>query len=181
MESSVLTRSHSTYWSPHSLTFPTIHPMPPPMLRMGSFSAFSINSLVDSFPAEIVIDGHFLSEKPKVPTLLAVPRTPSPNKPFPITPSSTSSSPILTDGSSPRSAPPQDPIDPTPPSPTLHLRILPTRLNHALLDLIESERDYVSDLALIRDIYLPIALGMYGATYLMPTHGTQVNSLLLRP
>ena len=76
---------------------------------------------------------------------------------------------------------PQDSIDPMPPSPTLHLKILPTRLNHALLDLIESERDYVSDLALIRDIFLPFALGMYGATYLLPTQGTQANSLLLRP
>ncbi|KAN0137761.1 hypothetical protein V8E53_004245 [Lactarius tabidus] len=31
---------------------------------------------------------------------------------------------------------------------------------HALLDLIESERAYASDLALIRDIHLPVALGM---------------------
>ena len=98
--------------------------------------------------------------------LLAASRTPL-DKPFPITPLSTSSSPILTDGSSPRrDGLPQDPIDPRPPSPAFHLKIPPTRLtrltkrNHALLDLIESERDYVSDLALIRDIYLPVALGM---------------------
>ena len=110
--------------------------------------------------------------------LLASSRTPS-DKPLPITPSSTSSSPILTDGSSPRSALPQDSIDPTPPSPALHLNILPTRLtkrNHALLDLIESERDYVSDLALIRDIYLPVALGMCRVFVVQIWHSSQPPS-----
>ena len=148
---------------PRSLTSPTVHPMPPPMLRMGSSSAFSINTLVDSFPAEIVIDGHFLSEKPKVPPLLAVPRTPSPDKPLPITPSSTSSSPTLTDGHSPDSDSPRDPIDSPPPSATSQPKVLSsgrTKRTHALLELIESERAYASDLALIRDIHLPVALGM---------------------
>ena len=68
--------------------------MPPPMLRMGSSSVFSMNTLVDSFPAEIVIDGHFLSEKLKVSPLLAVPPTLSldnpsqPPPPLPLPPRS---------------------------------------------------------------------------------------------
>lgn len=130
------------------------------MLRMGSSSAFSINTLVDSYPADIVIDGPFLTEKPKVPQLLAVPRTPSPDKPLPITPSSTSSSPTLTDGNSPDS---DSPRDTPPPSATFKPKVLSsglTKRTHALLELIESERAYASDLALIRDIHLPVALGM---------------------
>jgi hypothetical protein len=107
---------------PRSLTSTTVHPMPPPMLRMGSSSAFSVNTLVDYPTADIVIDGHFL--KPKVPPLLAVPRTPSPDKPLPITPSSTSSSPTstLTGGSSPDCDSPRDPIDSPPPLPLHNLR-----------------------------------------------------------
>ncbi|KAH9067525.1 hypothetical protein EDB87DRAFT_2399 [Lactarius vividus] len=147
---------------PRSLTSPKVRPMPSPMLRMGPSSSFSINTLVDSFPTDVVIDGAFLTEKPRVPPLLAVPRTPSPDKPLPITPSSSSSSPTLTDvGHSPDSASPRDPIDTPPPSATFP-KVLSTGLTkrtHALLELIESERAYASDLALIRDIHLPVALG----------------------
>jgi hypothetical protein len=149
---------------PRSLSSPKVLPMPPPMLRMGSSSTFSVNTLVDPFPTtDIVIDGPFLSVKPKVPPLLAVPRTPSPDKPLPITPSSTSSSPTSTDENSPDSASPRDPIDSPPPSATYQPKVLSsglTKRTHALLELIESERAYASDLALIRDIHLPVALGM---------------------
>ena len=149
---------------PRSLNSPRALPMPPPMLRMGSSSTFSVNTLVDPFPTtDIVIDGPFLSEKPKVPPLLSVPRTPSPDKPLPITPSSTSSSPTLTDEHSPDSASPRDPIDSPPRSATHQPKVLSsglTKRTHALLELIESERAYASDLALIRNVHLPVALGM---------------------
>ena len=47
--------------------------MPPPMLR---FSTYFINTLVDPFPTtNIITDGPILSKKPKVPPLLAAPRT----------------------------------------------------------------------------------------------------------
>ncbi|KAH8980751.1 hypothetical protein EDB86DRAFT_3236681 [Lactarius hatsudake] len=148
---------------PRSQTSPKVHPMPSPMLRMGPSSSFSVNTLVDSFPTDVVIDGAFLTEKPRVPPLLAVPRTPSPDKPLPITPSSSSSSPTLTDvGHSPDSASPGTLIDTPPPSATFPPKVLSTGLTkrtHALLELIESERAYASDLALIRDIHLPVALG----------------------
>lgn len=148
---------------PRSLTSPKVDPMPSPMLRLGTSSSFSINTLVDSFStADIVIDGAFLTEKPKVPPLLAMPRTPSPDKPLPITPSSSSSSPTLAIDNSPDSASARDPTDSPPPSATFYPKVLSTGLTkrtHALLELIESERAYASDLALIRDIHLPVALG----------------------
>ena len=53
--------------------------------------------------------------------------------------SSTGSSPILN--------------NPMSPPPTVSKR------NHALLELLSSERAYASDLALIRDIHIPLALG----------------------
>ncbi|KAI9465375.1 hypothetical protein BJY52DRAFT_1388898 [Lactarius psammicola] len=70
--------------------------------------------------------------------------------------------PMLQGGHSPDSASPRDPIDSPPPSATFHPKVLSTGLTkrtHALLELIESERAYASDLALIRDIHLPVALG----------------------
>ena len=54
--------------------------------------------------------------------------------------SSTASSPILQN-------------NPAPSPPTLSKR------NHALLELLSSERAYASDLALIRDMHIPLALG----------------------
>ena len=53
--------------------------------------------------------------------------------------SSTASSPTL--------------IDPVSSSPTMSKR------NHALFELLSSERSYSSDLALIRDVHIPLALG----------------------
>ena len=53
--------------------------------------------------------------------------------------SSTASSPTL--------------IDPVSSSPTVSKR------NHALFELLSSERSYSSDLALIRDVHIPLALG----------------------
>ncbi|KAF8262505.1 hypothetical protein EI94DRAFT_1601834 [Lactarius quietus] len=114
---------------------------------MGS-STFSTNTHIDSFPTDIV------TEKPKVPPLLIVPRTPSLDKPLPITSySSASSSPISTEGNSPHSASARG----SPPAATFHARS--TKRTHALLDLFESERSYAWVLALVRDIHLPIALG----------------------
>ncbi|KAI0302442.1 hypothetical protein B0F90DRAFT_1714807 [Multifurca ochricompacta] len=131
--------------------------MPTSMLRMGSLTSFSLDTLVDNLPSSnFIIDGAFLlnvNEKPKVPPLISMPRTPSPDKPLPITPSSTSS-PTLTEDSIPDSLSVRDPIDSPPPS-----AILPPKRTHALLELIESERAYASDLALIRDIHLPVAHG----------------------
>ncbi|KAF8262290.1 hypothetical protein EI94DRAFT_1743910 [Lactarius quietus] len=130
--------------------------MPSPMLRMVSSSTLSINTLVSAYPTtDIAIGGTVL------PPLLAVPRTPSPDKPLPITPSSTSSSSTSTDGNSPDN---RSPWDSTLPSATFQPNLLSTgrakfKRNHALNELIESERAYASDLALIRDIHLPIALG----------------------
>ncbi|KAI0253767.1 hypothetical protein BJV78DRAFT_167551 [Lactifluus subvellereus] len=137
--------------------------MPPPILRMSSSSSFSFDTLVDTLSTtNIVIDGGFLNQKPKVPPFLAMPRTPSPDKPLPITPPTAASSPTSSDNSSPDSASVRDPIDSPPPSATLPPKILSTGLTkrtHALLELIESERAYASDLALIRDVHFPVALG----------------------
>ena len=58
----------------------------------------------------------------------------------------------------------RDLTDSPPPSATLPAKNISSGLSkrtHALLELIESERAYASDLALIRDIHLPVALGTY--------------------
>ncbi|KAI0264122.1 hypothetical protein BC834DRAFT_924712 [Gloeopeniophorella convolvens] len=89
-----------------------------------------------------------------------MPRTPSPDKPLPITPSTPSANflekitldSVTLIGSE----------DSPPYSTTLPPKVLSsgrTKRTHALLELIESERAYASDLALIRDIHLPVALG----------------------
>src|SRR5712671_867683 len=126
----------------------TIQDMPTPILRMSSSASFSIDAL-------------FLSDKPKAPPLLALPRTPSPDKPLPITPLS-AASPSSLDGSTLDSPSRRDLIDSPPPSATLPPRGPTTALSkrtHALLELIDSERAYASDLALLRNVHLPVALG----------------------
>jgi hypothetical protein len=136
-----------------------IQVMPTPILRMSSSTSFSFDTLVDSLPTtNIIIDGAFINEKPKAPPFLSMPRTPSPDKPLPITPLSTST-PTSTDENifdSPSTR------DSPPPSATLPPKVPTngvTKRTHALLELIESERVYASDLALIRDVHLPVALG----------------------
>ncbi|KAI9454942.1 Dbl homology domain-containing protein [Russula earlei] len=94
------------------------------------------------------------------PPYLSLSRTPSPDKPLPITPLSTAS-PSSVDVSTLDSPSRRDLIDSPPPSATLPSKA-PSGLSkrtHALLELIESERAYASDLALIRNIHLPVALG----------------------
>ena len=135
--------------------------MPPPMLRMSSLSSFSIETLIDAHPtSNIIIDGAFLGDKSKHPPLLSVSRTPSPDKPLPITPLSTSSPTSIGDSTldSPRL---RDPPDFPPSSASKVVANGTSKRNHALIELIESERAYASDLALIRDIHIPVALGMY--------------------
>lgn len=140
-----------------------VQDMPSPMLRMSSLSSFSIETLIDSHPASnIIIDGAFLGDKSKPPPLLSVSRTPSPNKPLPITPLSTSSPTSIDDSTldSPRL---RDPLDAPPSSATVPSKVVAngtSKRTHALIELIESERAYASDLALIRDNHLPVALGM---------------------
>jgi dynamin-binding protein len=137
--------------------------MPHPMLRTSSSSSFSINTLIDALPpTNIIIDGAFLGDKSKHPPLLSVPRTPSPDKPLPITPLSTSS-PTLVDDTPFESPRLRDPLASPSSSATIPCKALTngtSKRSHALIELIESERAYASDLALIRDIHLPVALGM---------------------
>jgi hypothetical protein len=141
-----------------------VQDMPPPMLRMTSLSSFSVETLIDSLPnSSIIIDGAFLSDKSKPPRLLPVSRTPSPDKPLPITPLSTTSSPTSINDSTLDSPRLRDPRDSLPSSAAVPSKVVTngtSKRTHALLELIESERAYASDLALIRDIHLPVALGM---------------------
>jgi len=136
--------------------------MPPPILRTRTSTSFSFETLVNISPTtNISIDGTFLNDKPRAPPFLSMPRTPSPDKPLPITPLSPSS-PNSMDDSTLDSPSLRDPTDSPPPSATLPAKNISTGLSkrtHALLELIESERAYASDLALIRDVHLPVALG----------------------
>lgn len=158
--------------------------MPGPILRLSSSTSFSIDTLVDTLPTtNIIIDGAFLNDKPRIPPYLSMPRTSSPDKPLPITPLSPSS-PNSMDDSTLDSPSLRDPIDSPPPSATLSPKILSTGLTkrtHALLELIESERAYASDLALIRDIHLPVALGMCFIFLFPPLPQTHVISYHTSP
>ena len=152
---------------------PAPQDMPPPMLRMSSLSSFSVETLIDALPASnIIIDGVFLGDKSKPPPLLSVSRTPSPDKPLPITPLSTSSPTSIDDSTldSPRL---RDPPDSPPSCATVPSKAVAngtSKRTHALLELIESERAYASDLALIRDIHLPVALGICLLFFLSQIH-----------
>ena len=134
----------------------TTQDTPRPILRTNTTS-FSIDNHVDT----LIIDSPFLNDKQRAPPFLSMPRTPSPGKPVPITPLS-SSSPNSMDYRTLDSSL-RDPTDTLPPTLTLPatkkiISALPKR-THALLELIESERAYASYLALIRDVHLPVALG----------------------
>lgn len=50
-----------------------------------------------------------------------------------------------------------------------------TKRTHALLELLSSERAYASDLALIRDIHIPLALGMYNSPFCLNIRILYVN------
>jgi len=151
----------------------TTQVMPSPMLRMSSSTSFSIDTLVDTLPTtNIIIDSAFLTDKPRAPPYLSMPRTPSPDKPLPITPLSPSS-PNSMDDSTLDSPSLRDPTDSPPPSATLPTKNISTGLSkrtHALLELIESERAYASDLTLICDVHLPVALGTCLPSYFLTLH-----------
>jgi hypothetical protein len=161
----------------------TVQDMPPPMLRMSSLSTFSVETLIDSLPASsIIIDGTFLSDKSKPPRLLPVSRTPSPDKPLPITPLSTSSPTSIDDST--LDSPRLPDLRHSPPSsaavPSKAVTNGTSKRTHALLELIESERAYASDLALIRDIHLPVALGMCHLYFFPKIHVISDDFLLPR-
>lgn len=133
--------------------------MPSPLLRMSSSSSFSVDTLIPT--KTLIIDGPFLNDKSRSHPLLSLPRTPSPDKPLPITPLSPSST-TLNDVRGPDSPRVRYPLDSPPSSATLPSKGTANGISkrtHALVELIESERAYASDLALIRDIHLPVALG----------------------
>ena len=80
-----------------------------------------------------------------------------PDKPLPITPLSTTSSTLIS-VSALDSPSVRDSLDTPPHSATPSSKVTAngtSKQTHALLELIESERAYASDLVLIRDIHLP--------------------------
>ncbi|KAI0041090.1 hypothetical protein FA95DRAFT_1501923 [Auriscalpium vulgare] len=76
------------------------------------------------------------------------PRTPSPDKPLPIPPG------FAFDRISV-----EEILDTSAPTPSILSKTGISKRNHALLEILSSERAYASDLALIRDIHIPLALG----------------------
>ncbi|KAI0629553.1 hypothetical protein C8Q77DRAFT_1220243 [Trametes polyzona] len=93
-----------------------------------------------------------LLDKPPSTDSARRPRTP--DKPLPLTPQPSNSTPL-------------SPFDPEEDDETLvpsastrsSLTAVTSKRTHALLELLSSERAYASDLALIRDIHIPLALG----------------------
>jgi hypothetical protein len=67
-------------------------------------------------------------------------------------------------------SPPLSPVDDEPASSASSLinsAPLRSKRNHALLELLSSERAYASDLALIRTVHIPLALGIVGCLILV--------------
>lgn len=59
-----------------------------------------------------------------------------------------------------------------------------TKRQHALHELLSSERAYASDLALIREVHIPLALGKYNRTYsnlVLPTHHSRPYNTSRQP
>ncbi|TFK90241.1 hypothetical protein K466DRAFT_597089 [Polyporus arcularius HHB13444] len=83
-------------------------------------------------------------------------RPTTPDKPLPLTPQPSGSMPLSRE-------PEEDDEDTLLPSASTCTRSSATaamsKRNHALVELLTSERSYASDLALIRDIHIPLALG----------------------
>ncbi|KAI0819201.1 hypothetical protein BC628DRAFT_1333538 [Trametes gibbosa] len=78
----------------------------------------------------------------------------SPDKPLPLTPQPSISGPLSFD-------PEEDDEETLVPSASARssLTVVTSKRTHALLELLSSERAYASDLALIRDMHIPLALG----------------------
>ena len=146
-------------------------PTSPPISHMSSSTSFLSDNLVDTLPTpNIIIDGAFLDEI-RATSFFPMPRTPSPDKPLPIVPlfppslSSIDGSTRYSDStldSTLDSISLRNRIDTLPSTPTIPAKDISTGLSkrtHTLLQLIESERAYASDLALIRDVHLSVALG----------------------
>ncbi|KAI0941508.1 hypothetical protein AcW1_003383 [Taiwanofungus camphoratus] len=108
-------------------------------------------------------------------------RPPTPNKPLPITPDpSISSSPVEDDHDREGSLSQFASASASAGSPLLRTSPVITKRTHALLELLSSERAYASDLALIRDIHIPLALGQpapYPAAHdTPPSSGSSASS-----
>ncbi|PSR71543.1 hypothetical protein PHLCEN_2v12594 [Hermanssonia centrifuga] len=140
--------------APSSLPPPASPPIPPRSPLRPKFNAvsleprsISLDSTADSVDMTLLRSRSFgilLESRPH-------PRPQTPEKPLPITPIS----------SVPDDEDREDHREETPsPEPILSPSVVPiSKRTHALLELLSSERAYASDLALIRDIHLPLAIG----------------------
>lgn len=119
---------------------------PPPLLPVRSplrprtsplVQPMTTRTFIVSEDSMQLIQAHRLSEMSDKKLSVALPESPSPLSPVDIDDEDSSTSSILQISSTPMS-----------------------KRTHALLELLSSERAYASDLALIRDIHIPLALGM---------------------
>ncbi|KAI0701003.1 hypothetical protein C8T65DRAFT_579908 [Cerioporus squamosus] len=106
-------------------------------------------------------------------------RPTTPDKPLPLTPQPSGSMPLSRE-------PEEDDDDTLLPSVSTSTRSSATaamsKRNHALVELLTSERSYASDLALIRDIHIPLALGQpapFSATPATPPGSSASSSRTL--
>ncbi|THH18319.1 hypothetical protein EW146_g2634 [Bondarzewia mesenterica] len=127
---------------------PTDMPIATMPLLHRSFGSFS--NLLDSINAG-------LSAPEKSILSIIPPRTPSPDKPLPVPPD-----PPLE----------ESPVEEVPRAPSSPAPTVITKRTHALLELLSSERAYASDLALIRDIHIPLALGQHAPFPITPPHSS---------
>ncbi|KAI0774903.1 hypothetical protein BD413DRAFT_603443 [Trametes elegans] len=95
-----------------------------------------------------------LDNPPSTPT--AARRSKTPDKPLPLTPQPSNSMSLSPFGPSEDD---EETLVPTTASARSSLTVVTSKRTHALLELLSSERAYASDLALIRDVHVPLALG----------------------
>ncbi|KAI0061868.1 hypothetical protein BV25DRAFT_1826155 [Artomyces pyxidatus] len=136
--------------------------MPLPMLSGRSFGSFS--TLVDSLSG-----APFVVDPPK--SISPVPsRTPSPDKPLPVPPN------VLVDALCI-----EEPLETPASTKTTFSKSSSgiSKRTHALHELLSSERAYASDLALIRDVHIPLALGQQAPFPMTPPQSSSSSGRTL--
>ena len=114
----------------------------------------------------------------QIPSASSSHRPTTPDKPLPLTPQPSGSMPLSRE-------PEEEDDDTLLPSVSASSRSSASppmsKRNHALIELLTSERAYASDLALIRDIHIPLALGTSNRVNPVPNDRPLTDSILPSP
>ncbi|TFY66217.1 hypothetical protein EVG20_g4872 [Dentipellis fragilis] len=129
---------------------PLLEPLPMPLAMIQNRSFGSFANLLDSFIVSPELMGDAYDPAPVPPrTPSPTPSVDKPEKPLPLAPEPSIGGSTLVN----------EPRASTSSEPAAAAAKPISKRTHALLELLSSERAYASDLALIRDIHIPLALG----------------------